>query len=82
MSLWTYRRRAGRKIVILHSIIAMDDIFCKNSVNAPMYKEIDGGILEVDELEGCAHIRRLHSTNPHLYLDKRYTPYTKINNGH
>lgn len=82
MSLSAYRRRAGREIVILHSIIAMDDIFCKNSVNAPMYKEINGGILELDNFGDGAQIKRLHSTNPYLYLDKRYTPYTKINNGH
>lgn len=63
--------------MILHSIIAMDDIFCKNSVNAPMYHEIDGGFLELEGDE----VKRLYSTNPHLYLDKRYTPYSKIN-GH
>ncbi len=67
--------------MILHSIIAMDDIFCKNSVNAPMYQEIDGGMLELDYSEGIPQIKRLHSTNPHLYLDKRYAPYSKINNG-
>ena len=67
--------------MILHSIIAMDDIFCKNSVNAPMYKEIDGGILEIDGNEGGYQIKRLHSTNPSLYLDKKYQPYNKINNG-
>lgn len=68
--------------MILHSIIAMDDIFCKNSVNAPMFQEIEGGLLELDSSENGTHIKRLYSTNPHLYLDKRYTPYSKINNGH
>ena len=67
--------------MILHSIIAMDDIFCKNSVNAPMYKEIDGGFLEVEGNEYGFQVKRLHSTNPNLYLNKNYQPYSKINNG-
>lgn len=67
--------------MILHSIIAMDDIFCKNSVNAPMYREIDGGFLEIESDDNGFQIKRLHSTNPSLYLDKRYQPYSKINNG-
>ena len=67
--------------MILHSIIAMDDIFCKNSVNAPMYREIDGGFLEVEGDNDDYQVKRLYSTNPGLYLDKRYQPYNKINNG-
>lgn len=67
--------------MILHSIIAMDDIFCRNSVNAPMYKEIDGGILELEVSGAGMQIKRLHSTNPRLYLDKRYQPYTDIKSG-
>lgn len=67
--------------MILHSIIAMDDIFCKNSVNAPMYREVNGGVLEVEDNDYGIQVKRLHSTNPSLYLDKRYQPYSKINNG-
>ncbi len=68
--------------MILHSIISMDDIFCRNSVNAPTYKEVDGGMLELECSGEESYIKRLYSTNPQLYLDKRYTPYNKINNGH
>ncbi len=64
--------------MILHSIIAMDDIFCKNSVNAPMFKEVDGGVLEIEENSDGAYVKRLHSTDPRLYLEKRYTPYSRI----
>lgn len=66
--------------MILHSIIAMDDIFCKNSVNAPMYREIEGGMLELDTSECGTYIKRLYSTNPYMYLDSRYSPCTEINN--
>ncbi len=64
--------------MILHSIIAMDDIFCKNSVNAPMYKEVEGGILEIDT-NNESQIKRLFSTNPYMYLDNRYSPNAYIN---
>ena len=67
--------------MILHSIIAMDDIFCKNSVNAPMYREIEGGFIEIEDNDCGFQVKRLHSTNPSLYLKKDYQPYTKINNG-
>lgn len=67
--------------MILHSIIAMDDIFCKSSVNAPMYQEINGGLIELDYPENIPQEKRLYSTNPHLYLDKCNSFYNKINNG-
>ena len=35
---------------------------------------VSGGILEIGEKNGVREIVRLHSTNPHMYLDKRYAP--------
>ncbi len=67
--------------MILHSIISMDDIFCRNAVNAPMYKEINGGILELERNGEEAYVKRLYSTDPRMYLDNRYAPYNKVNNG-
>ncbi len=67
--------------MILHSIISMDDIFCRNTVNAPMYKEINGGILELEGNGEEAYVKRLYSTDPRMYLDSRYVPYSKVKNG-
>ena len=56
--------------MILHSIVSPSDIFCNMDVQAPEYRQIDGGMLEVEN----GRVRRLISTDPRLYLDKRYFP--------
>ena len=63
--------------MILHSIISPADIFCNMDAQerSTEYKRIDGGILELEN--GC--VRRLISTDPRLYLDARYQPYSKYN---
>ena len=61
--------------MILHSIVSPSDIFCNtdNTLPRPEYRAVNGGILE---LEG-GRIKRLISTDPAMYLDKRYMPYTE-----
>ena len=61
--------------MILHSIISPDDIFFNTDVQPAQtaYKRIDGGIVELDG----TRVRRLISTDPRLYLDKRYYPYSE-----
>lgn len=62
---------------MIHSIVSMDDIFCnkdsgyQNSVS----RSVNGGILELTEYCGEKRISRLYSTDPYMYLDKRYTPF-------
>ncbi len=66
--------------MILHSIIAMDDIFCKNSVNAPMYYENECGVQELFKPDNNSFF----STDPYVYLKKnnyRYSDSGNINNG-
>lgn len=61
---------------MIHSIISTDDIFfTENSVQTE-YCRIDGGLLELNTVGGEKRICRLHSTNPYLYLNSRYSPYT------
>ena len=62
--------------MILHSIVSLSDIFYNNSTDvregAPVYKRIDGGLLEIRN----GAVNRLISTDPGLYLDSRYQPFT------
>ena len=62
--------------MLIHSIVSPSDIFCNMDRTAPeiSYKQIKGGILELDGTK----VRRLISTDPRLYLDKRYKPSTEI----
>ena len=65
--------------MIIHSIISQNDIFFTDSISQPSYKNINGGFVEFSYTDGIKRISRLHSTNPHLYLDKHYAPYNIIN---
>lgn len=64
--------------MLIHSIVSENDIFFTDSVSQPVFRNIDGGLIEIDSSVGTGRIRRLHSTNPYLYLDKRYQPYNNI----
>ena len=61
--------------MILHSIVSIPDIFCNTESSLPCreYRTVNGGILE---LEG-GRIKRLISTDPAMYLDRRYMPDTE-----
>ena len=62
--------------MILHSIISPYDIFY-NSEQASRkhtYRQIKGGIVELDG----DRITRLISTDPKMYLDRRYAPDAKL----
>lgn len=63
---------------MIHSIISMDDIFFTENTVRTEYRPIDGGLLELNTVGGKKQIRRLHSTNPYLYLDRRFSPYSDI----
>ena len=60
--------------MILHSIVSPSDIFCNTGspLPHPEYRAVDGGIVELE----AGRIRRLISTDPAMYLDKRYMPFT------
>ena len=60
--------------MLIHSIISENDIFFNDCCLQPTYMNVSGGILEIGEKNGVREIVRLHSTNPHMYLDKRYAP--------
>lgn len=66
--------------MILHSIIAMDDIFCKNSVSAPMFQEINDGFVELNNCFKEQSEQSL-STNPYHYINKGGS-HLKTKNGH
>ncbi len=64
--------------MLIHSIVSENDIFFTNRVNPPVYENVTGGFLEINNKNGVREVARLHSTNPYLYLDKRYSPYSII----
>lgn len=63
---------------MIHSIISMDDIFFTENTVRTEYRPIGGGLLELSTVDGKKQIRRLHSTDPYLYLDRRFSPYSDI----
>lgn len=66
--------------MILHTIIGEYDILqAQNAVCAPKMQAIDGGFLEYSDTPQGRQVSRLFSTNPHLYLDAKYQPFTKLN---
>lgn len=68
--------------MVIHSIVSLSDIFYNSCESEYGYtaetRPIQGGWLEISEQDGEKRIRRLISTNPALYLDKRYLPFTSI----
>ena len=68
--------------MVIHSIVSLSDIFYNSGESEYCYtaetRPIQGGWLEISEQDGEKRIRRLISTNPALYLDKRYLPFTSI----
>lgn len=62
--------------MILHSIVSPSDIFFNNGMRQTLScVRVDGGLLELEN----GRIKRLISTDPKLYLDKRYQPDTAYN---
>ena len=65
--------------MILHSIVSPSDIFFNSTDVQPrrhIYRRINGGLLELDGNT----VTRLISTDPRLYLDRRYCPDAHFNN--
>lgn len=60
--------------MVLHTIIGMDDIFATNSAADIKTEAIKGGVVEYEKVNGEYKLRRLVSTDPSMYLDKRYQP--------
>ena len=63
--------------MLIHSIVSLSDIFCNTGEKAPAvsYRQIKGGLVERDGTK----VRRLISTDPRLYLDPRYAPFSEYN---
>lgn len=64
--------------MVLYSIIDIADVLCENHNEAQcVLKQINGGFVELHSstLSGENKVKRLYSTNPALYLDKRYYPF-------
>lgn len=64
--------------MLIHSIVSENDIFCINDICMPVYENINGGFLEIENKNGTRGIKRLYSTDPYMYLDKRYMPCNKL----
>ena len=64
--------------MLIHSIVSESDIFYTDSVIQPVFRNINGGLIEVESSVGAERVKRLYSTNPYLYLEKRYQPYSNI----
>lgn len=63
--------------MILHTIVSEGDIFYRPEAEKTAYRRINGGILEIKGVGGEYTVNRLFSTDPAMYLDKRYYPRTK-----
>ncbi len=64
--------------MILHTIIDYSDVFYSSAVNSSVfsYSKIDGGLIEYrNDNSNKKRINRLLTTNPSLYLNKKYNVY-------
>lgn len=59
---------------MIHSIVSLDDIFYNENAVKTEFRKVDGGLLEVVSGDAQNRTFRLHSTDPYLYLSKRYFP--------
>ncbi|MGN0597987.1 MAG: YlzJ-like family protein [Ruminiclostridium sp.] len=58
----------------IYSIISDYDIFRTEEQPEKMVKQVEGGTVEYIKVNGQYRLNRLFSTNPQMYLDKRYQP--------
>ncbi len=65
--------------MILHTVISEDDIFRADPAQKTVFRRVNGGLVELEETPRGAVVNRLYSTDPAMYLDKRYLPRTKFN---
>ena len=67
--------------MVLYSIVDIGDVLSETSHSTDCYKseikKIKHGFIELDNSTSCnkGRIKRLYSTDPALYLDKRYYPF-------
>ena len=65
--------------MVLYSIIDIADVLYKNNYSEKTnVRKVDGGFVELQgnvAASGKEKVKRFWSTNPALYLDKRYFPY-------
>ena len=65
--------------MVLYSIIDIADVLYKNNYSEKTnIRKVDGGFVELQgstAASGKEKVKRLYSTNPALYLDRRYYPY-------
>ncbi len=67
------------KMMILHTIINEGDIFSgENKLSPTEFLSIKGGILEYKNNNGRKEAVRLISTDPYMYLNSTYSPYSDI----
>lgn len=57
--------------MLLYTIVPYEQIFDGGAVKPAGTHRVEGGLLELDE---NAHISRLISTDPRMYLEARYAP--------
>jgi hypothetical protein len=68
------------KIMVLHTIVSEYDVMCNQAENCvSKFKSVGGGIVEYSETEQGNRILRLFSTDPYMYLDEKYSPFSQIN---
>ena len=65
--------------MVLYSIIDIADVLYENNYSEKTnVRKVDGGFVELRgnvAASGKEKVKRLWSTNPALYLDRRYYPY-------
>lgn len=65
--------------MVLHTILCEYDVMqVQNAVLPPKTLTVSGGLVEYTETPEGRQVSRLFSTDPNLYLDKRYQPFSKL----
>ena len=64
--------------MLLHSIVPFEMIFGESNNNSTEIKKIKGGYVELTNVNGENQVSRVISTDPKMYLSKKYKIGNKI----
>jgi hypothetical protein len=64
--------KRGQNDMLLHSIVPFDMIFGSTDNQSTELKKVKGGYIELTNINGENHVSRIISTDPKMYLSKKY----------
>ena len=70
--------KRGQNDMLLHSIVPFEMIFSESNNNSTEIKKVKGGYVELTNVNGENQVSRVISTDPKMYLSKKYKIGNKV----